>query len=248
MQQQIFDLLLKKDDVTWKTLLHDLIQAEGMDPWNINVTQLTQKYINTVKEMQEHDLRISGKILLAAAILLKIKSSHLLENDISRFDALLNQEENDEEFFDELINETNKSQRDLRSYALIPRTPQPRNRKVSINDLIQALQRTMAVKRRIIEKQRPQKFKMPSRKVDIMAAIRDMYTKITFYAQRKEQLTFSQLLPNNPSREDKVYTFLPLLHLENQNKIETTQQTHFSEINIKQRKPFKATTINKNNK
>ena len=51
-------------------------------------------------------------------------------------------------------------------------------------------------------------------------------------ADRKiKSLTFSKLIPSD-SKEDKVYTFIPLLHLENQRKIDMKQFRHFGEINI----------------
>ena len=75
MQQKIFDMLLQEEEISWRTIIYDLVKTEQMDPWDINITLLTQKYIEVIKEMQEHDLRVSGKILLAAAVLLKMKSS-----------------------------------------------------------------------------------------------------------------------------------------------------------------------------
>ena len=98
--QQIWDLLIKEEEISWRTILYDLVKTEQMDPWNINITLLTKKYIDTIKEMPEHDLRVSGKIVLAAAILLKIKSNHLIDNDFSRFDALLTPDEDLEEIED----------------------------------------------------------------------------------------------------------------------------------------------------
>jgi chromatin segregation and condensation protein Rec8/ScpA/Scc1 (kleisin family) len=46
------------------------------------------------------------------------------------------------------------------------------------------------------------------------------------------KLTFSQLIPAQPSKQDKVYTFIPLLHLTNQQMIDLYQQQHFGEIEI----------------
>ena len=51
MQQKIFDLILNQDDVTWRTILYDLVKTEQMDPWDINITLLTKKYLDTVKRM-----------------------------------------------------------------------------------------------------------------------------------------------------------------------------------------------------
>lgn len=235
MQEQIFDLLLQQEDVTWKSLLYDLVQQEGMDPWNINITLLTQKYIQVIKEMKEHDFRISGKILLAAAILLKIKSTHLLENDIAKLDLLISQAEDEEDIEEDLFSSmAERSKRDPNQYTLIHRTPQPRQRKVSIQDLVEALQRTMKTKKRLLAQQRPAKFKMPKKGTDIMEVIRDIYHKISYYSKKDKSktITFTRLLPSRPKRHDKVFTFLPLLHLENQHKVATTQREAFAEIHI----------------
>src|SRR3989344_3373353 len=93
MQQEILDLVLKEEEVSWKTIIFDLVKSEQMNPWDIDISLLTQKYLEVIKKLKEHDLKISGKVLLAAAILLKIKSTHLIDKDIFQFDALLNQEE-----------------------------------------------------------------------------------------------------------------------------------------------------------
>jgi segregation and condensation protein A len=235
MQDQILDLLLKEEEISWRTILYDLVRTEQMDPWDVNISLLTQKYIEVVKKMQEHDLKVSGKIILAAAILLKIKSEHLVNNDFSRFDALLNQEESLGELEDEIFDEMgNKIQRDRQKYTLIPKNPQPRSRKVSIHDLVQALQVALASKKRILEKIRPVTFNLPQRHMDIMEVIDDVYHKVIYYTNKEDQknITFTRLLPAKPKKEDKVYTFVPLLHLENLHKVEMSQQEPFSEINI----------------
>lgn len=234
MQQKIFDLLLQQEDVTWKTLIYDLVKTEQMDPWDVNITLLTQKYIQVIKEMHEHDLKISGKILLAAAVLLKIKSTHLIEHDFTQFDHLIsqNEEEIEEELFEGTQADGTRKLKD--KYQLIPKNPQPRTRKVSVDDLIDALQKALATKKKFLAQQRPIKFTPPKRGFDIMEVIREIYYKIVYFDQKeKESLTFSRLLPPNPGRMEKVHTFVPLLHLENQHKVETTQKDHFDEIYIK---------------
>lgn len=235
MQEQVFDLLLKEEDVTWRTILYDLVKTEQMDPWNIDITLLTKKYIKVIKEMQEHDFRISGKILLAAAFLLKIKSAHLIDHDISNLDALINSTEeavDEDELFDEL---ESGGRRKRDKYQLIPRNPQARSRKVSIHDLVEALQKALITKRKILAQQKPVKFKIPVRKMDIMGVIRDLYHKIVHYSQKenKKKLSFSKLLPPRAGKREKAYTFIPLLHLENQKKVITSQKEPFDEIWVK---------------
>lgn len=227
------DLLLNQDEISWKTILYDLVRTENMDPWDVNITLLTQEYIKIVKKLREHDLKISGKVLLAAAILLKMKTSYLLERDITLFDSLMQEteEELNEEFLDE--EEVFKEKKKKEQYQLIPRNPQPRNRKVSIHDLVHALQRAMISKKKILEKIRPVDFaQFTNKKIEIMEVIEEIYQKIIYYSKKEKTLTFDRLLPPRAKKQEKVYTFLPLLHLENQNKIEMKQTEAFAKIGI----------------
>lgn len=235
MQQQILDLLLNQDEISWKAILYDLVKTEQIDPWDVDISLLTQKFIQVIKEMQEHEFKISGKVLLAAAVLLKIKATYLIDNDISKLDQLISQTNELDE--DEIIDEMeSRLKRNKEGYHLIPRNPQPRNRKVSIHDLVEALQQAMISKRKILARQRPAKFPLNfDRKFDIMEVIKDLYHKITYYTRRdkKNTLTFTRLLPPNAGKYEKAHTFLPLLHLEHQQKVETEQRKHFDEIYIK---------------
>ncbi len=234
MQEQIFDLLLNQEELSWKTILIDLVNTEQMDPWDINITLLTQRYIEVIKAMKENNLRISGKILLAAAFLLKMKSDHFIENDCSKFDLLIHDTE--EALEEELLNSVDEhaAKKAREKFTLIPKNPQPRNRKVSINDLVEALQHALATKKKVLARIRPVKFIMPSRKMDIMDAIREVYHKVMYYSAKdpSKKVSFTQLLPPQPARHDKVFTFVPLLQLENHEKIELEQEKPFAEIYI----------------
>ena len=55
--------------------------------------------------------------------------------------------------------------------------------------------------------------------------------KIMVIFPNDNKLTFTKLIPSN-SREDKVYTFIPLLHLTNQRRIDLEQEKHFGEIEV----------------
>lgn len=240
MQNKIFDLILNQDDVTWKSLLYDLVKTEQMDPWDVDITLLTQKYVETIKQLKETDLKLSGKVLLAAAVLLKMKTTKLLDEDIEELDRLLamTEEDDGDRFFSEFTEDLfHKDQQSLeQKYRLIPRQPQPRTRKVSIYDLVDALQKAMETKQRSLAKQRPIKFEIPKKnRYDIVESIRDIYARLKYYFQTgtKRDMTFTQLLPAHAKKQDKVYTFIPLLHLENQRKINTHQPRAFSEIYIR---------------
>ena len=229
--EKIFQLLYTQDEVTWQALLYDLIKKEQMNPWDVNISLLTKKYIETIKKLEELDFRISGKVLLAAAILLKIKSNRLLNEDLSELDRLLTQSE--EELIDELDLEEPRVH-DEEKHPIIPRTPQPRKRKVSVFDLVKALEKALEVKqRRVMNSIPPMDVKIPKKTRDITKIIRDVYGKIKsfFIINKQKKLTFTQLVPSK-TKEDKIYTFIPLLHLTTQRRVNLSQQEHFGEIEI----------------
>ena len=228
--ERIFQILYKEDEVTWQSLLYELVKKEGMNPWDINISLLTRKYIDIIKTLKELDFRISGKVLLAAAILLKMKSNRLLNEDLSEFDRLLTHEE-------ELIEELDLEEQQYKLWEkpiLTPRMPQPRKRKVSIFDLVNALEKALEVKqRRVLNSIPPMSVKIPERKRDITEVIREVYLRIKsfFMIDSQKKLTFSQLVPSQ-KKEDKIFTFIPLLHLTNQRKVNLEQKEHFGEIEI----------------
>ena len=231
--ERIFNIIFSKaDEVTWQSILYELVKSEQMDPWDIDVSILAQKYIDMLRGLKEHDFRVSGKVLLAAAILLKIKSTKLVGEDLSELDRLLI---GVEEEMEELGFEEASSIHKLDEIpALIPRTPQPRKRKVSIFDLVEALERALEVKkRRLLHSIPPLNLEAPKKKKDVTEVIREVYGKIKvfFINALQGKLTFTKLLPSE-SKEDKVHTFIPLLHLAQQNKIELLQETSFGEIEI----------------
>ncbi len=230
--EKILNIILKENEITWQTIIYDLINSEQMDPWNVDISLLTQKYIEMIKSLKEHDFRVSGKVLLAAALLLKIKSNKWIKEDIANLDSLFSSAEED---MDDLLDglEEDYQPRETVDAELIPKTPQPRKRKVSIYDLVAALDKALEVKHRRVLRDVPiLDVKIPVKKKDISEVIREMYIKIkTFFTTNNTRLTFSTLVPSE-TKEDKIYTFIPLLHLTNQRKIDIEQYQPFGEIEI----------------
>jgi segregation and condensation protein A len=227
-------MLIQKDEITWQSLLLDLIKSEQMDPWNIDITMLTKKYLETIKEMKEANFFISGKILLACALLLKIKSNKLVNEEISHFDSQLFRQEETYEELEELFDQAPSPESEKPRLTI--KTPMPRKRKVTLNDLMKALNKALEVeKRRNIRREllNTVNVKMPEKKIDITELINNVYAKIVdfFKTSKTERLTFTKLVSSD-KKEDKVYTFIPLLHLDNQEKVNISQDETFGEINI----------------
>lgn len=229
---RIFSILFQEDELTWQNIIYNLVRSEEMNPWDINITLITHKFLQRLKELKNMDFRISGKVVLASSMLLKMKSNRLLEQDFTNFDALLSSTEEDamdllEEFQSEYstIDRSNLPK-------VIPKTPQPRKRKVSVFDLVEALEQALEVENRRKQYSTPNiRHEVPKNHTDISVVIKDVYDKIISLFKSSEKLTFTQIIPSD-SKEDKVFTFIPLLHLENQQTINLLQKEHFGEIAI----------------
>ena len=234
-QERVLDLLMKESEITWQTILYDLIKSGEINPWDIGISKLTNKYIDIVKRMQSSNLFISGKVLLASAILLKIKSEKLIIEDIGSLDELMFPSQMEE--LDQFIDPASRRITLDVDPRLTIKTPQARKRRVQMEDLIGALERALEVNERrllrVAERNRiPDSLILPVKHIDITQLIKELYDKIVLVFKKKPELTFTELVPSE-RKQDKIATFIPLLHLANQEKIDLTQHEHFGEIHIK---------------
>jgi len=234
-ESRIYTLLVDKDEITWKDLMFDIINSEGMDPWNLSISKLTEKYIEKIKTLKRLDMKVTGKVVLAATLLLRYKSKRLIGEDLDEFDRLLAANEmSEDEFYDNLDMKRDPSQiPDFEKMKLIPRMPQPRQRKVSIYDLVGALEKALDVKKRRILRTMPQmNIRLPDKKLNIQILIKETYKKILlFFKNGFSRLTFSELT-RNVSKEEKIFSFQSMLYLYHERKLDYVQDQHFGEIDI----------------
>ena len=57
-----------------------------IDPWNIDIIDVTDKYLTHLFQSKSHNLRLTGRTLLFASILLRLKSNILEGLDITQFE------------------------------------------------------------------------------------------------------------------------------------------------------------------
>lgn len=228
-QEQIHELLFG-EKLSWQAIIYDLINTEQLDPWDLDIALLANKYLEKIKEFEEHSFFVSSKVLLAAALLLRIKSEILLHQDLPRLDEILFGKKEEKRYIQERI----VLDEDIPN--LSPRTPLPRYRKVSLAELMAALgnaikTETRRIRRVVIEKQSEMEtsFSLPKRKFNLKDKINDVYDKLKeIFLNRETRFAFSELIGN--SNDDKVSTFIPLLHLDTQEKILLEQEAPFEEI------------------
>ncbi|MEK6906201.1 MAG: segregation/condensation protein A [Nanoarchaeota archaeon] len=232
-QEQIHDLLFSRE-IGWQEIIYDLINTEQLDPWNIDITILTDKYLKKVQELEEADFFVSSKVLLAAALLLRIKSEILLNKYIKSIDEILFGEKEKKKHVLERI------ELDEDIPFLIPKSPIPRLRKVTLKELIESLNKAIVTENRRIKKEIINRnaivessFSLPKKNFSLKDKIREIYgnlLKVLDKDGRIKKVSFTDFIGG--SREEKIITFSPLLHLEDRKKIWLEQEAHFEEIHI----------------
>ncbi len=233
-QEEIHDLLFSKE-IGWRDIIYDLINTEQLDPWDIDLSVLTEKYFQRIQEMDEKNFFISSKVLLAASLLLRIKSEILLNKYIKSIDEILfgHKEEIKKASFERIELEEEIPE-------LIPRSPLPRFRKVTLKELLESLNKAIITENRRIKKEiinknalRESSISLPKRKFSIKDKIIEI-TRIldSKFSTKKElkKITFTELA--GTEREKRIEHFSPLLHIESQKKIWLEQSIHFEEIEI----------------
>ncbi len=229
-QEQIHGLLFG-DKLSWQAIIYDLINTEQLDPWDVDICLLSNKYLGKMREFEEANFFVSSKVLLAASLLLRIKSEILLNKYLPSLDDILFGKQDDKKYVQERI------ELDDEIPDLIPRTPLPRGRKVSLQELMTALGKaisteTRRIKRVIIDKQRALEtgVVLPRRRIDIRGQISGLYNRLKsiFYQNGEERVAFSSF--SGESVEDKLTNFVPLLHLDSQHKVLAEQENAFEEI------------------
>ena len=77
-------------------ILVEMAKSGKIDPWNIDIVDVTDKYLAHMVQMKSQNLRVTGRTFLFAAVLLKLKSNVLEGIDVMQFET-----QDDEPQFDD---------------------------------------------------------------------------------------------------------------------------------------------------
>ena len=80
--EKIYSAIFSDDDIKWQSIIYELIRSKKIDPWDIDLNKFSQEYLKTIENLKKLNFRISGKVVFAAAIMLKIKTKHLGLDDL----------------------------------------------------------------------------------------------------------------------------------------------------------------------
>lgn len=230
---QVYNIVTSRDP-SWQSIIYDLIASEQLDPWNIDIGVLCKSYFDKIRQLEESDFHISSKVLLAASLLLRIKSEILLNKYMRDIDSILFPRDEEIKSIIERI-EIDESEIPI----LSPKTPLPRFKKVTLQELIGALDVAIKTESRRIDKeiqkkqaQRLSHVDIPKfRRINIKERIRHFYAKIlTGFKNKKAEIKLPYSHFTGSSKEERIACFLPMLYLSNHGKLWLEQDKHFSEI------------------
>ena len=228
-QEQFQDFVFN-ENMSWQEIIYDLINTEQLDPWDIDLSLLSRRYLERIKELEEANFMLSSKVLLVSSLLLRIKSELLINRYIRDLDDILfNKKEEEQEVLNLIDDE------DINVPTLLPRTPLPRYKKISLQELVLALGKAVQTEeRRFIRKNAEKemyertKFFMPRKTINIQDRIKKVHQRIKLLFETQEKIPFSQF--SGPKKQEKIDHFIPLLHLDNHNHLWLQQEKHLDEI------------------
>tara|TARA_Y100000310_G_scaffold319284_1_gene374392 strand:+ start:601 stop:1413 length:813 start_codon:yes stop_codon:yes gene_type:complete len=231
-QDQFFDLI-SSEELSWQSIIYDLVKTEQLNPWNIDLGILAERYVETIQKLEEADFFVSSKILLACSLLLRLKSEILINSYIQSLDEALYGNKTNKKYEFEKI-EIDEGDLPL----LVPRTPMPRHKKVTLKELMSALNKAVDTENRRIKKEIRNRqaeksvlVVLPSKNfIPLKTRIKNIFKVLNNHMEDgNSHMKFSHLAPG---REEKLASFFPILHLSNSNKIFLKQPAHFDEIHM----------------
>lgn len=229
-------------------ILVQLAEKGEIDPWDIDIIDVTDKYLLALNESPKQNLVNAGRAIFFASVLLRLKSEILL--NLSN-ETLLASEQS-ENFFpeDELLNKQDAMQLDLsRLEGYLTRSSlgkKLRTRKITLGDLILALKqaeeeeekRILRAKIRkeqsytIVPTETPDDLLEVAQEQDIDEVVEKIEAIIQEYLTDEQPITLTFL---TEILNDRTKPFLALLFLAYMQKVVLEQNVFYGEVYIHQR-------------
>ncbi|MCM1044657.1 MAG: segregation/condensation protein A [Candidatus Gastranaerophilales bacterium] len=227
-------------------LLH-LIEKNKIDIYDIPIVEITEQYLQYIRQMQEQDMNIVSEFLVMAATLVDIKCRMLLPKEIN--------EEGEEEdpraelvqklleykmykfmsfeLKDRQVDAARNLYREQRLPKEVAAYRQPIDYEELLGDL--NLNKLHEIFRSIIRRQEDKIDPIRSQYGNIEKDEIDMDEKTLYveaYAKEHKQFSFRKLLEKQTSRMEIIVTFLIILELMKTGKITVCQEEIFDDIMI----------------
>lgn len=230
-------------------ILVNMAKRQELDPWNVNIVDVTDKYLQHLVELKQNNLRLTGRTLLFAAVLLRLKSD-VLEG----IDPLMLEPEAIAEFEDDYDDPDFQDMETLASRAnIIPidealerRTSVKLNRKrvVTLKDLIKQLEFYEELERKRSLKNAHERAKRRIRSYANLTAediinlahdeyiedsVKRLYCLLEKLFESNEKIELAEL---ESAGMDKISTYIALLFLSADGRVNLVQDEFYSELYV----------------
>lgn len=205
-------------------ILLNLARDEKIDPWDVDIDKVADLYVQKIREMERLDLRVTGRALSSASILLRMKA-----------DSPPYSSEREEE--DEFVEEVNFDMPELGPITLIRQSHQ----KITLSDLTGSLQEALEEPKEEPKRERERTTvenvmrKLDDYHINIEEHIQEFHEKITLLAS-DGNINFMEILPKK-NKTEIARNLLLALFLSSKGKISLHQEEHFGDIYIELLEP-----------
>lgn len=227
-------------------LLH-LIDKNKIDIYDIPIVEITNQYMDYIRQMQRADLNVMSEFLVMAATLLDIKCRMLLPKE-------LNEDGEEEDPRQELVEQLLEykmykymsyelKDREIDTDKVMYKKPtipeevleyvEPVDLDLLLGDLtVQRLNRIFQdVMKRQVDKIDPVRSKFGKIEKEEVT-VTEKLASVADYARKHKQFSFRQLLVKQSSRTQIVVTFLAVLQLMKDGELHIEQEQPFDDIMI----------------
>jgi segregation and condensation protein A len=184
-------------------ILVELAKSGKINPWDIDIVDVTDTFFKKIEELQKMDLKISGRTLLYSCVLLRMKSTSLVQGE-DTFEEYFDEEDASVEEFD--VNEFNMPSLPVRRTARRP---------VTLKELIEELKKA---EKDIIKRKEILRSDKSRRYIDVELTTEDVMDMAHDEAILKRTTTLLAIL-QNLFKENVFVTLDDIFELEGADRI-----------------------------
>ena len=210
-------------------LLH-LIEKNKVDIYDIPIVEITNQYMEYIRQMQREDLNVMSEFLVMAATLLDIKCKMLLPKEVKEDGE---EEDPRQELVEQLLQ---YKMYKYMSYELRDRQVDAVDLDLLLGDLtmVQLKKVFQEVMRRQTDKVDPVRSKFGKIEKEEVS-LTDKFLYVRDYLQEHRRFSFRQLLQKQKSKMHVVVTFLAILEMMKLGEIYVEQESTCGEIMIERK-------------
>ena len=247
--EQILTLETKKYEIKLENfegpldLLCHLVDKNKMDIYQVNISKITDQYMEYIKQMEEQKLEVTSEFIIMASTLLYIKSKGLLPNEVEE-EAELTEEELVRRIIEyKKYKEIAKKLREYyeincKRFYKLPELIELPKQKIEKTYQIQDI----STKYEMLWKRNEEKMNQNANNIEkikvlvqytVASKVKQMFKELL----KKPRFIFNKLFSINQCPKEEVVTaFSGLLELTRRNKVVANQEKTFGEIVVEKKK------------